>query len=382
MNEKNRKKLLEIMKQPGNDVCADCNAPLGKEHKTTREDSDWGAYNLGVFLCVHCATVHRMLGVQISRTKSIPLDQWTDEQVAFMEAHGNLKAKEKYEQYVPKFYRRPTEKDCQVLREQWIRAKYERHEFMDLDKQTYRSGKKTGYLWKKGRDDNRFQHRLFVLSEDDNTLKYYNKENAKEPKATILLSELNAVFTPEKIGNPNGLQLSYIKENMTRNIYLYTNDGKDIVDWYMAIRHAKFNRLKVAYPGASDEDLALQLTRDFLKEGWLAKTGPKGNEAYRRRWFSLDGRLLSYYSDPLDAFPKGEVVLGTRSDGFTVREGVPPGRLDQLYSFTQVTPTRQYYLSADLQEERRQWMEVLMKVIDTPQSRQDKMLMSLVNKEK
>lgn len=83
-----------------------------------------------------------------------------------------------------------------------------------------------------------------------------------------------------------------------------------------------------------------------------------------------------------DAFPKGEVVLGTRTDGFTVREGVPPGRLDQLYSFTQVTPTRQYYLSADLQEERRQWMEVLMKVIDTPQSRQDKMLMSLVNKEK
>ena len=83
-----------------------------------------------------------------------------------------------------------------------------------------------------------------------------------------------------------------------------------------------------------------------------------------------------------DAFPKGEVVLGNKADNYMVREGVPPGRLDQLYSFTLVTPTRQYYLSADLQEERRQWIEVLNKVMDTQLSRQDKMLMSLLNKEK
>ena len=33
--------------------------------------------------------------------------------------------------------------------------------------------------------------------------------------------------------------------------------SQDIVDWYTAIRHAKFNRLKVAYPGASDEEVHL-----------------------------------------------------------------------------------------------------------------------------
>ena len=49
---------------------------------------------------------------------------------------------------------------------------------------------------------------------------------AREPKAAIQLSELNAVFVPDKIGNPNGMQLCYVKDGQTRNIYLYTDDGK------------------------------------------------------------------------------------------------------------------------------------------------------------
>ena len=64
-----------------------------------------------------------------------------------------------------------------VLREQWIRGKYERLEFMDPDKQVYLAGFREGYLWKRGKDDKKFQKRRFVLSETDNTLKYYNKED-------------------------------------------------------------------------------------------------------------------------------------------------------------------------------------------------------------
>lgn len=73
------------------------------------------------------------------------------------------------------------------------------------------------------------------------------------------------------------------------NTLIYYTIGKPYID----------NNVEYVVPS----QLALQLTRDFLKEGWLAKTGPKGNEAYRRRWFSLDGRLLSYYSDPLVSYP-------------------------------------------------------------------------------
>lgn len=45
--------------------------------------------------------------------------------------------------------------------------------------------------------------------------------------------------------------------------------------------------------------LILQLTRDFIKESWLSKTGPNKGDAFRKRWCSLDKRKLMYYEDPL-----------------------------------------------------------------------------------
>ena len=63
--------------------------------------------------------------------------------------------------------------EFRVLREQWIRAKYERQEFMDIEKQTYLAGMKEGFLWKKGKDDSKFQSRKFILSEADNCIKYF-----------------------------------------------------------------------------------------------------------------------------------------------------------------------------------------------------------------
>lgn len=41
----------------------------------------WASWNLGVFMCIRCAGIHRNLGVHISRVKSVNLDQWTPEQM-------------------------------------------------------------------------------------------------------------------------------------------------------------------------------------------------------------------------------------------------------------------------------------------------------------
>lgn len=108
--------LLELLKQPDNSRCADCGAP----------DPDWASYKLGVFVCLTCSGIHRSL---YSRVKSIKLDFWEDEHVEFMKSNGNASAQAMYEKAVPVYYYRPQENDCVVLREQWIRAKYEREEF-------------------------------------------------------------------------------------------------------------------------------------------------------------------------------------------------------------------------------------------------------------
>ena len=50
---------------------------------------------------------------------------------------------------------------------------------------------------------------------------------AKAPKAKIPLDDLNCVFVPNKIGNLNGMQMSYEdKGGRTRHIFVYSEDGK------------------------------------------------------------------------------------------------------------------------------------------------------------
>lgn len=49
---------------------------------------------------------------------------------------------------------------------------------------------------------------------------------ARDPKATMKIETLNATFQPAKIGNPCGLQITYLKDNSTRNIFVYHSDAK------------------------------------------------------------------------------------------------------------------------------------------------------------
>ncbi|XP_037571035.1 arf-GAP with dual PH domain-containing protein 1 isoform X1 [Dermacentor silvarum] len=353
------KRLLELLKVPGNGECADCG----------KKDPEWASYNLGVFLCTECAGIHRSLGSHVSRVRSLRLDKWDDAQVDELAAVGNIVAKAKYEANVPACYRRPLADDVGVVKEQWVRAKYEREEFVHPDRQVYQEGRLEGWLNKQGKEDGRFHPRRFVLS--DGVLKYYVKESHKEPKASIPVSEINAVFCPEKIGNKHGLQLSYVKDGSTRNIFVYSEDGKTIVDWYSALRAAKLHHLQVAFPGAKESQLVPHLTRDFLREGWLWKSGPRPADQHRRRWFTLDDRKWMYHEDPLDAYPKGEIFLGHRSEGYSVQTGVPHSFKEMPFAFTVNTPHRKFVMGAESDRDRTEWITVLQKVMERPLTPQD-----------
>ena len=49
---------------------------------------------------------------------------------------------------------------------------------------------------------------------------------ARDPKAVMKIETMNATFQPAKIGNPCGLQITYLKDNSTRNIFVYHSDAK------------------------------------------------------------------------------------------------------------------------------------------------------------
>lgn len=74
---------------------------------------EWASYNIGIFLCTRCASVHRSIGAHISKVKHLKMDRWEDSEIERMKEVGNYKARQKYEQRVPACYRRPTEHDPQ-----------------------------------------------------------------------------------------------------------------------------------------------------------------------------------------------------------------------------------------------------------------------------
>lgn len=87
----------------------------------------WASWNLGVFLCIRCAGIHRNLGVHISRVKSVNLDSWTPEQVVSLQNMGNSRARAVYEAQLPDGFRRP---QTDSALESFIRAKYEHKKYM------------------------------------------------------------------------------------------------------------------------------------------------------------------------------------------------------------------------------------------------------------
>ncbi|XP_070803074.1 arf-GAP with dual PH domain-containing protein 1-like isoform X3 [Pituophis catenifer annectens] len=293
----------------------------------------------------------------------------------FLAQHGNALAKTTYEAHVPAYYYRPSYSDSQVLREQWIRAKYERKEFLEPKKEVLDSnGLKEGILWKRGRDNELYQPRRFLLSEKERCLKYFVKQDAKEPKIEVKIDTVNAMFQTEKMRHSNGLQITYLKHNKTRNIFVYHEHGKEIVDWFNTIRAVKFHHLKVAFPGASDQELKTRLTRNFLKEGYMEKTGPKQKECFKKRWFSLDHRRLMYFKDPLDAFAKGEVFLGNGEQGYNVIKGLPhamQGRFTWKHGIIIVTPDRKYIFTCETEKEQEEWKAVFSYVMEQPMTPQE-----------
>jgi stromal membrane-associated protein len=85
----------------------------------------WASINWGVFICLHCAGVHRSLGVDNSFVLSCTLDNWTNDQIENMSRKGNSLVNSVLEFNVPKTIEVPygiaTDRDT---REKYIRAKY------------------------------------------------------------------------------------------------------------------------------------------------------------------------------------------------------------------------------------------------------------------
>ncbi|XP_036300039.1 stromal membrane-associated protein 2 isoform X2 [Pipistrellus kuhlii] len=131
--------LANLLLEEDNKFCADC------QSKGPR----WASWNIGVFICIRCAGIHRNLGVHISRVKSVNLDQWTQEQIQCMQEMGNGKANRLYEAFLPETFRRP---QIDPAVEGFIRDKYEKKKYMDRSLDISALKKEKDDKWKRGNE--------------------------------------------------------------------------------------------------------------------------------------------------------------------------------------------------------------------------------------
>ncbi|KAM4044755.1 stromal membrane-associated protein 2 isoform 2-T2 [Anomaloglossus baeobatrachus] len=182
--------LSELLLREENKFCADCQA----------KGPRWASWNIGVFMCIRCAGVHRNLGVHISRVKSVNLDQWTQEQIQCMEEMGNGKARRLYEAFLPDSFIRP-QTDQAV--ETFIRDKYEKKKYMDrsVDISAFRKERETKWKKSESAPDIKSEPVIFEKAhrKDDAQLAKSSPQRTAEPVMDLL-----GLDAPVTTAVPNG----------------------------------------------------------------------------------------------------------------------------------------------------------------------------------
>lgn len=74
---------------PSRDSSSSCDTMSTEQNPPCRPSQTANPLQLGIFLCMRCASIHRKLGTHISKVKSLSMDGWSNEQV---EVHTAPKA--------------------------------------------------------------------------------------------------------------------------------------------------------------------------------------------------------------------------------------------------------------------------------------------------
>ncbi|KAH8609676.1 putative GTPase activating protein for Arf [Trypanosoma vivax] len=120
LSQKNR--IGALLKRPENKSCFEC----------LENQPRWASTNLGVFLCLRCAGLHRSLGTHVSKVRSTTMDKWEEHMIRCCECVGNARGRQLYEHNMPESAR-PGVGGNEISIERFIRSKYEQRAYFHPD---------------------------------------------------------------------------------------------------------------------------------------------------------------------------------------------------------------------------------------------------------
>ncbi|XP_013206256.1 arf-GAP with Rho-GAP domain, ANK repeat and PH domain-containing protein 2 isoform X2 [Microtus ochrogaster] len=93
-----------------------------------------------------------------------------------------------------------------------------------------------------------------------------------------------------------------------------------------------------------------------VKSGWLDKLSPQGKRMFQKRWVKFDGFSISYYNNEREMYSKGIIPLTAIS---TVR-----AQGDNKFEI--VTTQRTFVFRVEKEEERNDWISILLSALKSP----------------
>jgi len=355
--------MRDLSKLTENSLCADCDT----------KDPDWASINLGIFICIKCAGVHRNLGVQHSKVRSIDLDTtcWDLEQIEFMKKIGNVKAKYVYEFNAPSYYIRASETESSIVRENWIRAKYVRKEFVKSDDETKNLSStefrlpekvKEGFLTKTNRK-NVWQKRWFVLL--GRYLYYFKSQDAPTPKGHIDVRGVN-VRVPESPETAHKYSFEIVTPK--RCYPLRAEKDDEMFSWLHALRRAsrfykeqKDNHEETKERPADLESPHGKIGRQLLS-AYLTQLGFNLFGSWTKKWCVLvPNSIYIFKKEPLDVdLPEAGISFDNTMCDVTDCSDKAKKRC----CFAVVKPGRIHYFQTSTEQENKAWIQAISEIVE------------------
>mmetsp|Transcript_10966 Transcript_10966/g.20150 ORF Transcript_10966/g.20150 Transcript_10966/m.20150 type:complete len:384 (-) Transcript_10966:115-1266(-) len=359
-------KIKKLQKVEGNATCTDCGS----------EDVSWAVLNHGFFVCVHCAGIHRGLGVQYSQVRSTELDVecWDEHKLAEFKAKGNNRARKIFEHAVPSYFLTPNDCEHPLVRKHWIESKYMSKAFCDgatsqptLVRMPERA--LLGWLHKRN-DAGKWQLRYVVLYRDK--LSYFKDNNASLPNGQVDLGNAD-ITIPERVMSPNGTKpppfarFRFSIRTKAKTLNFAPDTESEVFKWCHALRRASIYYGQDAKAAAllskldiNDSKVQYQdLASKVVHQGKLGKQGG-AFASWKLRWFVLADDVLYYFKTAGEPKPADFSIGSIPISMCDVHEGEDA----KNNKFCLITNSRTFFFQASSSAERLEWIEVLSKAVE------------------
>lgn len=314
--------IWKIWAEESNQRCADCGAA----------DPDWASINLCVVICRCCAGAHRSLGQNVSKVRSLRIDEkdWTDNLIQVFLLLGNDRANLFWATIIPS-----SEAICPTS------SSGERQIFITAK---YCQGKYRQY------------HALFGCAED------LNKALCKSVQTGDLLESLSLVFC--------GADVNYCTGDpyLPSPLSIAQHYGQNLQEEFL--NHNLSTEFPVIRAGGPD---VLQAALYLTRSGYLFKIGSstravterKQKGEFSQRWCTLNEGVFKYYESEKSSTPSGQIKM---SDVQCLVVS-PTGKHGYAHTFELYHNSGKVYLfGAETPDTVEDWIKTMAKAMVPPEA--------------